>query len=99
MKHLKLFENFEMNEKNYNISDKLYKAGHFGVEFDEWYDGCNEKAKEKNWNNWEFQFISKDKDPEQKKVFFVVTVKQFDSKNAVIKGTFNLRNKVSEILD
>jgi len=97
MKHLKLFESF-LNE-NYNISDKVYNTGQFGPEFDKWYNDCNTKAKEKNWNNWGFQFIDKSKDPEQKKVFFVVTEKQFDSKNAVIKGTFNLRDKTNEILD
>ena len=94
MKHLKLYENF-LNEGNYNISDKEYKEGQFGPEFDKWIKDCSDKAKEKNWNDWIFRFG--ENIDTNKIVYFMVNEKSFDSKNIKKKGFFDLRNKKFEI--
>ena len=101
MKNIKSYTNFlnESYEGDYNIDNQIVKKGSLGVEFDEWYRNCNKHAEELKWNNWQFVHISKDVDPQQKKILFMVNIKPFDTKNIVNKGEFNLLDKKSTILD
>ena len=100
---LKNFEEYSIvNEElggDYNIDNQTVKKGSFGIEFDEWITNCNKKAEEKGWNNWEFSRISKDRDPEQKKILFMVNERPHDSKNIVNKGEFDLTNKKGTLLE
>ena len=84
---------------DYNIDNQTVKKGSFGVEFDEWITNCNKKAEEKKWNNWEFRRVTKDKDPEQKRIIFMVNERPHDSKNILNKGEFDLTTKKGTLLE